>query len=82
MCINGFVKGVFLTIAPVVKLLASLSSFMIRCTKGNSIGVMQELNPIRNHVANFIPVGMYQIRRHMLEKSKIVPEKRTGIQMG
>ena len=68
--------------APVVKLLASLSSFMIRWTKGKSIGVTQELKPIRNQAANFIPTGIYQTRRQMLEKIKTVPVKRTGIQMG
>jgi hypothetical protein len=68
--------------APVVKLLASLSSFMIRWTKGKSIGVTQELKPMRNQAANFIPTGIYQIRRQMFEKMRTVPVKRTGIQMG
>lgn len=36
-----------LTIAPVVKALASASSFMIMLTQGNRIGVMQEVIPKR-----------------------------------
>lgn len=34
-----------LTMAPVVKLLASLSSFMIKCTHGKSRGVMHDVMP-------------------------------------
>ena len=65
-----------------VKLLASLSSFMIRCTNGKIMGVMQELKPIRNQAANFMPIGMLQIRKQRLQKSRMVPAKVNGIQIG
>lgn len=68
--------------APVVKLFASLSSFMIRWMKGKSIGVTQEFSPKRNQVANFKPSGIYQIRRQILEKIKMLPENMTGIHIG
>jgi hypothetical protein len=66
----------------VVKLLASLSSFMMRCTNGNIIGVIQELKPSKNQDANFRPIGTCQIRRQMLQKSSTIPAKVNGIQIG
>ena len=68
--------------APVVKALASLSSFMMRWMNGKIMGVMHELNPMRNHAANFIPRGMLQIRRQMLQKRRTVAANVKGIQMG
>ena len=76
------IKKGLLTIAPVVKLLASLSSFIITWTNGKIIGVMQELKPSRNQDANFRPIGILQIRKQMLQKSKTMPAKVNGIQIG
>lgn len=55
---------------------------MMRCTNGKIIGVMQELKPIRNQAANFMPIGMLQILKQMLQKSSMVPAKAKGIQIG
>lgn len=49
--------------APVVKLLASLSSFIIRWTHGNSIGVMHEVIPSMKYAAKWRPNGMSQTKR-------------------
>lgn len=49
--------------APVVKLFASLSSFIIKCTQGNSMGVMQDDVPSMKYAAKCRPSGMSQTKR-------------------
>ncbi len=48
--------------APVVKLLASLSSFIIKCTHGKRIGVMQDVMPSIKYAAKCNPSGISHIR--------------------
>lgn len=68
--------------APVVKLLASLSSFIIKCTHGKSMGVMQEVMPSMKYAAKCRPRGMSQARRVAWQNRRMVPAKQNGTQIG
>lgn len=81
--VRGTFKGrMELTIAPVVKLLASLSSFIIRCTHGNSMGVMHDVMPSIKYAAKCKPSGISQTRRVAWQKSRTVAAKVKGTQIG
>lgn len=47
--------------------------------KGNIIGVMQELKPIKNQAVNFMAVGIAQTRKLMLQNNNTVAANANGI---
>lgn len=55
---------------------------MIKCTHGNSMGVMQDVIPSMKYAAKCRPNGISQTRSVAWQKSKTVAAKRKGTQMG
>lgn len=80
--VQGGFGAEILTIAPVVKLLASLSSFIMRCTQGKSMGVMQDVMPSMKYAAKCKPIGISQTRRVAWQKSRTVAANMKGTQIG